>query len=136
MDKSSIISSSSSACRRRISTYFKISHPAIASSCHVSHSHNAINWHSSPIKKYPLASDPMLKFLNHLPTSYVDGLRAIQNDKTNGVVLTDPSIPIDIVVPIFTGKKVLPVNLSIRCIQKSKRTYVQNFSLKNDLRRI
>ncbi len=53
----------------------------------------------------PLTSDIWLKFLNHIPMPYVEGLQVIQQNPVNGVVLTDPQTPLDVIVPIFTDKR-------------------------------
>ncbi|MBI3955868.1 hypothetical protein HY339_01280 [Candidatus Gottesmanbacteria bacterium] len=40
---------------------------------------------------------------NHVPLSYVDALSWLKTQR-QGVVLTDPAIPIEVLVPVFSGK--------------------------------
>lgn len=53
----------------------------------------------------PLSTDPRLIALNHIPYEIVDGLVQIQNSTDNGVVVCDPTLFYDVVIPIMTGKK-------------------------------
>lgn len=53
----------------------------------------------------PLTSDIWLKFLNHVPMPYIEGLQVIQQNPVTGVVLTDPKMPLDVIVPIVTDKQ-------------------------------
>lgn len=41
--------------------------------------------------------------LNHVPMSVIDALTSLKNSTRPGVVLTDPSLPYDVLVPTFTG---------------------------------
>ena len=53
----------------------------------------------------PLTTDAKLISLNHIPFDVVDGLIHIQNAREEGVVLTDPTLFYDVVIPVMTGKK-------------------------------
>lgn len=41
--------------------------------------------------------------LNHVPMAVIDALTSLKNSARGGVVLTDPSLPYDVLVPTFTG---------------------------------
>ena len=41
--------------------------------------------------------------LNHVPLTVVDALTALKKSNRGGVVLTDPALPYDVLVPTFTG---------------------------------
>jgi len=53
----------------------------------------------------PLRSDPTMQMLNHVPAPVMEALTAIQSTPGNGVVVTDPSIPYDVLVPVISGKR-------------------------------
>lgn len=53
----------------------------------------------------PLATDTKLIALNHISYDVVYALTTIQNSPNDGIVLTDPALPYDVVVPAMTGKK-------------------------------
>lgn len=42
--------------------------------------------------------------LNHVPNAVITALRAARSLPGNGVILTDPDLPYDVIVPIFSGK--------------------------------
>lgn len=52
----------------------------------------------------PLATDPMLISLNHVEYRILDELLAVHEDTSAGVVLTDPALPYDVLMPVF-GKR-------------------------------
>ena len=53
----------------------------------------------------PLRSDPTMQTLNHVPAPVMEALTAIKSTPGNGVVVTDPSIPYDVLVPVISGKR-------------------------------
>lgn len=53
----------------------------------------------------PLATDSRLIALNHIPYDVIDGLIQIQNSETDGVVICDPALFYDVIIPAITGKK-------------------------------
>lgn len=53
----------------------------------------------------PLVTDARLITLNHIPYDAIDGLIKIQNSPTDGVVLCDPTLFYDVIIPVMTGKK-------------------------------
>lgn len=52
----------------------------------------------------PLATDTTLKALNHVAPQVTEGLTVLRSTSGNGVVLTDPALPYDVLVPVLTGK--------------------------------
>jgi hypothetical protein len=55
----------------------------------------------------PLQTDPTLRAVNYLSMDITEAMVAIQNDEPHDdrVVLTDPALPYDVVVPIFTAHR-------------------------------
>lgn len=53
----------------------------------------------------PLQSDRIIRSLNHIPTPMMEAFAAIAHDSDTGVVLTDPTLTYDTVIPVFTGKQ-------------------------------
>jgi hypothetical protein len=51
----------------------------------------------------PLTNDPVLLTLNHISPEVISGMRHIDPKQKTGVVLTDPAIPYDVIVPIYSG---------------------------------
>ena len=51
------------------------------------------------------ATDRNIHLINHVPKNIIDGLTTIKLTRLNGVVLTDPELPIDVLVPTFTLHK-------------------------------
>ena len=51
----------------------------------------------------PLQTDPTLIALNHVPQDTMEVLTFMKTSKNQGVVLTDPHVPYDILVPVMTG---------------------------------
>ncbi len=53
----------------------------------------------------PLQSDPTMQALNHVSLPVMDALIFLKDSPGNGVVVTDPAVPYDVLVPVMTGKR-------------------------------
>lgn len=53
----------------------------------------------------PLRSDPAMHTRNHVPAPVMEALIFIKTAPGNGVVVTDPSFPYDVLVPVISGKR-------------------------------
>jgi len=73
----------------------------------------------------PLRNDRVIASLNHIPTPLTDAFVVIQNGDREGVVMTDPTLPYDTVIPIFTGKRTFtgqPVHTLYPQVKEQLRT--------------
>lgn len=53
----------------------------------------------------PLTGDATVRTLNHIPKATQDALVALGSGDTTGVILTNPSLPYDVIIPSLTGRK-------------------------------
>ncbi len=84
----------------------------------------------------PLITDPTLMALNHLSPGVVDGLIRLQNEPKYGVVMTDPSLPYDLVVPGMTGHTTFtghPIHTLYPPIKEQLRTQFFSGSMTPDI---
>ncbi len=73
----------------------------------------------------PLRNDRVIASLNHIPFAMRDAFVVIKKDSRDGVIMTDPVLTYDTVIPIFTGKRTLtgqPVHTLYPQVKEHLRT--------------
>lgn len=86
----------------------------------------------------PLRSDRSMQTLNHVPAPVIEALTAIKTAPGNGVVVTDPSFPYDVLVPVISGKRSFtghPVHtLYPQVKEELRRTFFSGFMTQDQAR--